>query len=97
MVVQSHAGVLSLMPAVPKAWRTGKLTGIRLRGGITIDIEWKNEVFVEAFIVSETTQSMKLHAPFDIRDVSSRGVVVSGDTFSFKAGVHYEWKLLDSE
>jgi hypothetical protein len=39
---------------------------------------------------------MMVHAPFDIRDVSSRGVVVSGDTFTFKSGVHYEWKLLDS-
>ncbi len=97
MIVQSHAGVITLFPAIPKAWRTGKLTGIRLRGGITIDIEWKNEAFVEAFIVSETTQSVVVHAPFDIRDVSSRGVVVSGDTFTFKAGVHYEWKLLDSE
>lgn len=97
MIVQSHAGLMTLFPALPKAWRTGKITGLRLRGGITVDIEWKNEAFVEAFLVSDTTQSVVIHAPFDIRDVSSRGVVVSGDSFTFKAGVHYEWKLLDAE
>jgi alpha-L-fucosidase 2 len=97
MIVQSHAGLMTLFPALPKAWRTGKITGLRLRGGITVDIEWKNEAFVEAFLVSDTTQSVVIHAAFDIRDVSSRGVVVSGDSFAFKAGVHYEWKLLDAE
>ena len=97
MVVQSHAGVIHLFPALPKAWRTGKITGLRLRGGITIDMEWKNEAFVEAFLVSDTTQSVVIYAPFDIRDVSSRGVVASGDTFTCKAGVHYEWQLLDAE
>ena len=42
MLVQSHEeGVIRVMPALPKAWKHGQVTGIKARGGFTLDFTWE--------------------------------------------------------
>ncbi|GII30344.1 alpha/beta hydrolase [Planotetraspora mira] len=41
MVVQSHGGVIRILPAVPAAWADGAAWGVRCRGGWTVDLEWR--------------------------------------------------------
>jgi len=42
MLVQSSAHAVDLLPALPKAWPQGKITGVRTRCGVTVGLEWKD-------------------------------------------------------
>ena len=52
-IVQSHNPYIEFLPALPKEWKKGRLTGIRLRGAITADIFWEDGKLKEVYLTAD--------------------------------------------
>ncbi|GII57731.1 large protein [Planotetraspora thailandica] len=53
MVVQSHGGLIRVLPAVPPEWADGSARGVRCRGGWTLDLTWRHGELVSLTIRDE--------------------------------------------
>ncbi|QAY79548.1 glycoside hydrolase N-terminal domain-containing protein [Sphingosinicella sp. BN140058] len=50
MIVRDQPDRVTLLPALPKAWPRGRLTGVRLRGGLILDLAWQEGALAEATV-----------------------------------------------
>ena len=70
MIVQSWGNELRLLPALPKAWAAGSVRGIRARGALRLDMEWRAHR-VEWFALSGPPRAaVRLRLPGTVLDVS---------------------------
>ena len=59
-LVQSHAGEISILPAVPPAWNDGSIRGLKARGGFEIDLEWANAKVTRALVRSNRGGNLRI-------------------------------------
>lgn len=70
MLLQSHAGELELLPALPKAWPSGRVKGLRGRGGYSVDLAWDKNALTEATIGVQAAGPVRMRmasAPTSVR------------------------------
>jgi alpha-L-fucosidase 2 len=68
MLMQSHDGVLHLLPALPDQFKDGKISGIRAKGGFEIaDMVWKDGKLVKVIIKSTLGGNCRLRLPHEMK------------------------------
>lgn len=87
MLLQSHADVVHLLPALPSAVPTGSVHGLMARGVFEVDISWAKGHFVKATVTS------KLGGELSLRLQNGTAIEVNGKLYtgplSTKAGSKY--------
>ncbi|EEP73574.1 large secreted protein [Micromonospora sp. ATCC 39149] len=79
MLLQSHNNELHLLPALPSAWPTGSVTGLRGRGGYTVGAAWSSSR-IELVVTPDRAGTVRVRSQifagaFDLRDETNGTVV----------------------
>ena len=69
MLLQSHNNTIHLLPALPKAWPDGHITGLKARGGFEVDIWWSEGTLVKAIIQSQNGGSTKIKYGSSVEEI----------------------------
>jgi alpha-L-fucosidase 2 len=81
MLLQSHEdGLVRILPALPESWKEGNVSGLKARGGLEIDISWKNNTLEKAVIRSKYNQEIQL----GYKGVKTKISLNAGESFNFK-------------
>lgn len=73
MLLQSHNGEIHLLPALPESWKNGEISGLRARGGYTVDMKWKDGKLTSARIYSDHPQKVKVRYQGKVRTIRVQG------------------------
>jgi alpha-L-fucosidase 2 len=78
MLLQSHNGCISLLPALPSEWAEGEVKGLKAKGGFTVNIAWKQNSIVKAAIHSGLGGNCRIRTGIPVKVVETSWVSSEG-------------------
>jgi len=79
MLMQSHEGVIDLLPALPKEWSNGEFNGVCARGAFELDLKWTGNKVISVTVLSKEGQICRIKPGFKAK-VKSEGKAVKTKT-----------------
>jgi alpha-L-fucosidase 2 len=79
MLLQSHAGEINLLPALPEVWPSGEIKGIKARGNFEIDIIWENSKLKSAKLTSFAGGNCRLRTSIPVKVIEVNSVKATGE------------------
>ncbi len=74
MLLQSHGGVVHLLPALPAAWADGDVKGLCARGGYVVDMAWQQGKLAQATITSRKGGTLRLRSAVALKGKGLKAV-----------------------
>lgn len=62
MLIQSHEGVIDLLPALPDNWSKGEFNGVCARGGFELKMKWKDQTITSVEVLSKSGHLCRINA-----------------------------------
>ena len=72
MLLQSHAGEIHLLPALPETWPAGEVKGLCARGGFVVDLEWENQALSQVKLFSKAGRDCKIRYRNKVIEMKTR-------------------------
>jgi len=60
LLVQSHEGIVRVLPALPPSWKEGRISGVKARGDIEVNIEWKDGLLVQLGLKAKEKKTIRV-------------------------------------
>ena len=77
MLIQSHAGYIHLLPALPPDWTEGSVKGLKARGGYEISIDWKDGKVTRTTIMAPRDSETDILINGQIRHLTLKAGIIT--------------------